>query len=114
MIQQSLLYAKYGTEYRPRWTTIHGNWWSIIGDFKKDIGIEWCPEETQRPNPKTKILPHKPGNASRTHLPLYVHGGDAKFNAWLDTFVTYANANLANIGLVQPDIDPIVTAQRDS
>jgi hypothetical protein len=26
----------------------------------------------------------------------YIPGGDAAFNAWLDNFVTYANANLAN------------------
>ena len=25
----------------------------------------------------------------------YIPGGDAEFNAWLDNFVTYANANLA-------------------
>ena len=41
----------------------------------------------------------------------YIPGGDAEFNAWLDNFITYANANLANLGLVQGDIDPIVTAQ---
>jgi len=41
----------------------------------------------------------------------YIPGGDAQFNAWLDNFVTYAGANLANLGRVQPDIDPIVTAQ---
>ena len=33
-------------------------------------------------------------------------------NAWLDNFVTYAGANLANLGLVQADIDSIVTAQQ--
>ena len=31
--------------------------------------------------------------------------------SWLDNFVTYAGANLVNLGLVQGDIDPIVSAQ---
>ncbi len=30
----------------------------------------------------------------------YIPGGDAEFNAWLGNFVTYASANLANLGLV--------------
>ncbi|MCK4659666.1 MAG: hypothetical protein KAV82_09125 [Phycisphaerae bacterium] len=38
----------------------------------------------------------------------YIPGADAKFNAWLDNFVTYANANL---GLVAADLTPITTAQ---
>ena len=29
----------------------------------------------------------------------YIPGGDAAYNAWLDNFVTYASANLANIGM---------------
>ncbi len=44
----------------------------------------------------------------------YIPGGDAELNACLDNFVTYAGANLANLGLVQGDIDPIVTAQGDA
>ena len=31
--------------------------------------------------------------------------------SWLDDFVTYAGANLSGLGLVQADIDPIVTAR---
>ena len=27
----------------------------------------------------------------------YIPGGDAEFNTWLDNFVTYAGANLANL-----------------
>lgn len=28
----------------------------------------------------------------------YIPGGNAEFNAWLDNFVTHANANLAELG----------------
>ncbi|MCK4659670.1 MAG: hypothetical protein KAV82_09145 [Phycisphaerae bacterium] len=41
----------------------------------------------------------------------YIPGGDAAFNAWLDNFVTYANANLANLGLAAGDLTPVTTAQ---
>ena len=41
----------------------------------------------------------------------YIRGGDAKFDAKLENFVTCASRNLANLILVQGDIDPIVTAQ---
>ncbi len=41
----------------------------------------------------------------------YIPGGDAAFNGWLDNFVTYATANLANLGLVAGDMTPITTAQ---
>ena len=41
----------------------------------------------------------------------YIPGGDAAFNAWLDNFVTYATANLANLGLVAGDLTPVTTAQ---
>ncbi len=30
----------------------------------------------------------------------YIPRGDAAFNGWLANFVTYANANLAGLGLV--------------
>ena len=33
----------------------------------------------------------------------YIPRGDAEFNAMLDNFVTYAGANLSNLGLVQGD-----------
>ncbi len=44
-------------------------------------------------------------------MPDYVPGGDADFNAWQANFVTYANANLANLGLVLPDLLSIMSAQ---
>lgn len=44
-------------------------------------------------------------------MPDYIPGGDAEFSAWLDNFVTYANANLAAIGLVAADLTPTTTAQ---
>jgi hypothetical protein len=36
---------------------------------------------------------------------------DADFNAWQVNFVTYANANLANLGLGLSDLTPIIAAQ---
>ncbi len=44
-------------------------------------------------------------------MPDYIPGGDAEFSAWLDNFVTYANANLAAIGLVVADLTPTTTTQ---
>ncbi len=41
----------------------------------------------------------------------YIPSADTAFNAWLDNFVTYANANFAALGLEQTDIDPVVAAQ---
>ncbi|HUU83630.1 MAG TPA: hypothetical protein VM243_09015 [Phycisphaerae bacterium] len=41
----------------------------------------------------------------------YIAGGDAEFNAWLDNFVTYASAKLAELGLAAGDLTPITTAQ---
>lgn len=41
----------------------------------------------------------------------YIPGPDADFNAWLANFVTYANANLAALGLVAADMTPITTTQ---
>ena len=41
----------------------------------------------------------------------YIPRGDADFNAWQANFVTYANANLANLGLVLPDLLSILSAQ---
>ena len=40
-----------------------------------------------------------------------IPGGDVASNAWLDNFVTYATANLANLGLVAGDLTPVTTAQ---
>ena len=41
----------------------------------------------------------------------YIPRGDADFNAWQANFVTYANANLANLGLAIPDLMSILSAQ---
>ena len=41
----------------------------------------------------------------------YIPGPDADFNVWQSNFVTYANANLAALGLVAADMTPITTAQ---
>lgn len=41
----------------------------------------------------------------------YIPRGDAEFNGWLANFVTYANANLLNLGLVAGDLMPVTTAQ---
>ena len=39
----------------------------------------------------------------------YMPGPDADFNAWQSNFVTYANANLAALGLVAADMTPVRT-----
>jgi len=41
----------------------------------------------------------------------YIPSSDAEFNGWLGNFVTYASANLAELGLVAGDLDVITTAQ---
>jgi len=41
----------------------------------------------------------------------YIPRGDAEFNGWKANFVSQANANLAELGLVAADMTPIVTAQ---
>lgn len=41
----------------------------------------------------------------------YIPGPDADYQAWVANFVTYANANLAALGLVAADMTPITTAQ---
>jgi hypothetical protein len=41
----------------------------------------------------------------------YIPGPDANFQAWQSNFVTYANANLAALGLTAADMTPITTAQ---
>lgn len=41
----------------------------------------------------------------------YIPGSDAEFNSWQDNFVTYANANLAALGLTAPDLVPVTDAQ---
>ena len=41
----------------------------------------------------------------------YIPRGDDEFNAWQANFVTYANANLANLGLAPPDLLSIMGIQ---
>lgn len=41
----------------------------------------------------------------------YLPGPDADYQAWVTNFVTYANANLAALGLVAADMTPITTNQ---
>ena len=41
----------------------------------------------------------------------YIPGPDANFQAWQSNFVTYANANLAALGLTAPNKAPITAAQ---
>ncbi len=41
----------------------------------------------------------------------YIPRGDEAFNAWQANFVTYASANLANLGLVIADLTPSFSAQ---
>ena len=41
----------------------------------------------------------------------YIPAPDTDFNNWQSNFVTYANANLAALGLVAGDMTPVTTAQ---
>lgn len=41
----------------------------------------------------------------------YLPGPDTDLRAWVTNFVTYANANLVNLGLVAGDMTPVTTAQ---
>jgi len=41
----------------------------------------------------------------------YIPRGDADFNAWQANFVTYANANLVDLGLAPLDLISIISAQ---
>lgn len=41
----------------------------------------------------------------------YLPGPDADYQAWVSNFVTYANANLAALGLVAADMTPVTTNQ---
>jgi hypothetical protein len=41
----------------------------------------------------------------------YLPGPDADYQAWVFNFVTYANANLAALGLVAADMTPITSGQ---
>lgn len=41
----------------------------------------------------------------------YLPGPDANYQAWVTNFVTYANANLAALGLVAADMTPVTAGQ---
>lgn len=41
----------------------------------------------------------------------YLPGPDADYQAWVSNFVTYANANLASLGLTAADLTPVTTNQ---
>jgi hypothetical protein len=41
----------------------------------------------------------------------YLPGPDTDYQAWVTNFVTYANANLAALGLVAADMTPVTTNQ---
>ena len=41
----------------------------------------------------------------------YLPGPDANYQAWVANFVTYANANLAALGLVAADLTPVTAGQ---
>jgi hypothetical protein len=43
----------------------------------------------------------------------YLSVSDTDFTAWMQNFITYANANLAALGLTASDLTPLQTAQTD-
>lgn len=44
-------------------------------------------------------------------MPDYIPSADAEFDSWLANFVTYASANLADLGLAAADLTPVTNAQ---
>ena len=46
-------------------------------------------------------------------MPDYLPGSDTGFQAWVDNFVTYANGNLVELGLVPPDVLPTADGKTD-
>ena len=46
-------------------------------------------------------------------MPDYIPAADTEFTAWLESFLLYANANLAALGLVLGDLAPISMAKND-
>lgn len=44
-------------------------------------------------------------------MPDFIPDSDTQFTAWVNNFVTYVNANLADLGLVAGDMTPVNTAQ---
>src|SRR6478672_4778775 len=59
---------------------------------------------------RARIDPHK---QRREIMSDYIPRTDADFSDWLHNFVTYANANLADLGLVAADLTPVQTASTD-
>lgn len=43
-------------------------------------------------------------------MPDYIPDTDADYSDWLHNFTTYANANLAALGLVAADVTPLTSA----
>ncbi len=43
----------------------------------------------------------------------YLPSSDADYSVWVDNFITYANANLATLGLTAADIAPVQAAHAD-
>ncbi len=43
----------------------------------------------------------------------YIPGSDTAFQVWVDNFTTYANAHLAELGIIPPDVIPITDALAD-
>jgi len=41
----------------------------------------------------------------------YIPSGDSEFVDWMENFVTNLSINMAMVGLVQTDIDPVISAQ---
>ena len=44
-------------------------------------------------------------------MPDYIPAQDSEFDTWQNALVTYANANLAALGLVAADMLPVTAAQ---
>jgi hypothetical protein len=43
----------------------------------------------------------------------YIPGQDADFSGWLNNFLSYANANLAELGIIKTDLTPLEAATTD-
>jgi len=43
----------------------------------------------------------------------YIPRSDTEFQAWIDNFVTYASAHIAELGIGPPDMIPIATGRAD-
>jgi len=71
-------------------------------------GSGWVPQRgVCRANRESRRIQWKDGTSRADYIP----GPDASFQAWQSNFVTYANANLAVLGLVAADMAPVIVAQ---